>query len=80
MNRLAVLALAIVVSCGGASAQSSDKKYGPGVTDHEIKLGQTVPYSGPVSPAAALARGAPGSTRCDNVLLIARDRQSSALS
>jgi branched-chain amino acid transport system substrate-binding protein len=57
MNRLAPLALAIVVSCGSASAQSSDKKYGPGVTDHEIKLGQTVPYSGPVSAAAALGRG-----------------------
>ncbi len=58
MNRLAILALAIVVSCGGATAQSSDKKYGPGVTDQEIKLGQTVPYSGPVSSAAALGRGA----------------------
>src|SRR6267378_4952300 len=57
MNRLAILALAIVVSCGSASAQSSDKKYGPGATDQEIKLGQTVPYSGPVSAAAALARG-----------------------
>jgi len=58
MNRLAILALAIVVSCGSASAQSSDKKYGPGVTDHEIKLGQTVPYSGPVSAASALGQGA----------------------
>ena len=58
MNRLAPLALTIVVSCGSASAQSSDKKYGPGVTDQEIKLGQTVPYSGPVSAAAALGRGA----------------------
>ena len=58
MNRLAILALAIVVSCGSASAQSSDKKYGPGATDQEIKLGQTVPYSGPVSAAAALGRGA----------------------
>jgi branched-chain amino acid transport system substrate-binding protein len=26
---------------------AADKKYGPGVTDTEIKLGQTVPYSGP---------------------------------
>src|SRR5258708_20717430 len=56
--RLTILALAIVVSCGGASAQSTDKKYGPGVTDQEIKLGQTVPYSGPVSAAAAVGRGA----------------------
>jgi ABC-type branched-subunit amino acid transport system substrate-binding protein len=58
MNKLAILALAIMLSCGSASAQLSDKKYGPGVSDQEIKLGQTVPYSGPVSAAAALGRGA----------------------
>ncbi|MDE5443288.1 ABC transporter substrate-binding protein [Bradyrhizobium sp. CSA207] len=58
MSRLAVFALAIVVICGSASAQSTEKKYGPGVTDHEIKLGQTVPYSGPVSAAGALGQGA----------------------
>ena len=45
MSRLAIFALAIVVSCGSASAQLSDKKYGPGVTDQEIKLGQTVPIA-----------------------------------
>src|SRR6266481_9471862 len=50
--------LAIVASCCTALAQASDKKYGPGVTDQEIKLGQTVPYSGPVSAAAAVGRGA----------------------
>jgi ABC-type branched-subunit amino acid transport system substrate-binding protein len=27
----------------------AEKKYGPGVTDAEIKLGQTMPYSGPAS-------------------------------
>jgi branched-chain amino acid transport system substrate-binding protein len=58
MTRLAVLALAFMVSCAGALAQSADKKYGPGVTDQEIKLGQTEPYSGPVSSSAALGRGA----------------------
>ncbi len=58
MNKLAILALAIVASCCTALAQASDKKYGPGVTDQEIKLGQTVPYSGPVSAAAAVGRGA----------------------
>lgn len=26
------------------------KEYAPGVTDQEIKLGQTMPFSGPVSP------------------------------
>jgi len=57
MNGLAILALVVVVSCGAASAQSSDKKYGPGVTDQEIKLGQTLAYSGPVSSSAAVGRG-----------------------
>src|SRR4051794_11432556 len=27
----------------------AEKKYGPGVTDTEIKIGQTMPYSGPAS-------------------------------
>jgi branched-chain amino acid transport system substrate-binding protein len=58
MIRTAALALAIMVTCGSAIAQSADKKYGPGVTDQEIKLGQTEPYSGPVSSSAALGRGA----------------------
>lgn len=30
-------------------AAASEKKYGPGVTDTEIRLGQTMPYSGPAS-------------------------------
>jgi branched-chain amino acid transport system substrate-binding protein len=58
MIRAAALSLAIVVTCGSALAESADKKYGPGVTDREIKLGQTEPYSGPVSSSAALGRGA----------------------
>ncbi|MGY4402001.1 ABC transporter substrate-binding protein [Bradyrhizobium sp. USDA 3315] len=34
-----------------ATAQPAlaDKKYGPGVTDTEVKIGQTMPYSGPAS-------------------------------
>jgi ABC-type branched-subunit amino acid transport system substrate-binding protein len=35
-----------VLAAGPAFAE---KKYGPGVTDTEIKLGQTMPYSGPAS-------------------------------
>lgn len=32
-----------------AAAQPAlaNKKYGPGVTDTEVKIGQTMPYSGP---------------------------------
>jgi ABC-type branched-subunit amino acid transport system substrate-binding protein len=34
----------------------AEKKYGPGVTDGEIKIGQTMPYSGPVSAYATIGR------------------------
>src|SRR4051812_31319312 len=32
---------------GGAMALSAAAQNAPGVTDHEIKIGQTMPYSGP---------------------------------
>jgi branched-chain amino acid transport system substrate-binding protein len=35
---------------------SREKKYGPGVTDTEIKIGQTVPYSGPASTFSSYGR------------------------
>lgn len=38
------------------SADAVEKKYGPGVTDTEIKIGQTVPFSGPASSFAIVAR------------------------
>ena len=38
--------LALTLVSGPALAE---KKYGPGVTDTEIKIGQTMPYSGPLS-------------------------------
>src|SRR6516165_12718201 len=33
-----------------------EKKYGPGVTDTEIKVGQTMPYSGPASAWGTVGR------------------------
>ena len=36
-------------------ARPSAKTYGPGVTDNEIKLGTTSPYSGPARPTASMA-------------------------
>jgi len=35
---------------------AAEKKYGPGVTDTEIKIGQTTPYSGPASSFGATSR------------------------
>jgi ABC-type branched-subunit amino acid transport system substrate-binding protein len=37
-------------------AVGEDKRYGPGVTDTEIKIGQTVPYSGPISSLSGFGR------------------------
>ena len=42
---LGALALALALP----NAASAQKQYGPGVSDTEIKIGQTMPYSGPLS-------------------------------
>src|SRR5471030_73218 len=48
--RSALAALALVLAAPPALAQ---KQYGPGVTDSEIKIGNTTPYSGPASAYSA---------------------------
>jgi ABC-type branched-subunit amino acid transport system substrate-binding protein len=45
--RIALPSLVAVASL--ASPCMAQKRYGPGVTDTEIKIGQTMPYSGPLS-------------------------------
>jgi ABC-type branched-subunit amino acid transport system substrate-binding protein len=45
---LSALGLAALL-LGATAAFAADKAYGPGVSDTEIKLGQTMPYSGPAS-------------------------------
>ena len=45
-----VLALAL------AAPAHAQKKYGPGASDTEIKLGQTMPYSGPASAYGAIGK------------------------
>ena len=49
---LAVAALASII----ASPALSQKKYDPGASDSEIKLGQTLPYSGPVSVLSGVGK------------------------
>jgi branched-chain amino acid transport system substrate-binding protein len=62
MNRFIVRRSALKASIAGVVGASlapqvwSQKKYGPGVTDSEIKLGQTLPYSGPASAYGQLGR------------------------
>ncbi len=49
---VAALAAALAV-CSPATAQ---KKYGPGASDSEIKIGNTMPYSGPASAYGTIGR------------------------
>lgn len=54
-----VMMFAAALSLGSALAATptmAQKKYGPGVTDSEILLGQTMPYSGPVSAYGSAGR------------------------
>jgi branched-chain amino acid transport system substrate-binding protein len=55
-NAVTVLAFVHVVTVGTTSTAAAQKLYGPGVTDTEIKIGQTMPYSGPVSAAGTIGR------------------------
>ncbi len=41
--------LTATLAVGMASAAQAEKKYGPGVSDAEIKIGNIMPYSGPAS-------------------------------
>ncbi len=50
------IALAIVAAALPLLGTSADKKYGPGVTDTEIKIGNTMPYSGPASAVGAIGQ------------------------
>jgi ABC-type branched-subunit amino acid transport system substrate-binding protein len=54
LRAIAPILFASLLAAGGASA--AEKRYGPGVTDTEIKIGQTVPFSGPASSFAIVAR------------------------
>ena len=55
LGRIFVLLLVGLLATAG-NAQSADRRYGPGVTDTEIRIGQTVPFSGPASSFAIVAR------------------------
>jgi len=53
---LVVAAVSVAVGLSTANSAAAEKHYGPGVTDTEIKIGQTMPYSGPVSAYGAVGR------------------------
>jgi len=49
ISRRSLLLAGMAGVMASSMAAASEKKYGPGVTDAEIRLGQTMPYSGPAS-------------------------------
>lgn len=50
---IAVVSFAALTTLFAGQA-AAEKKYGPGVTDTEIKIGNTMPYSGPASAVGAI--------------------------
>jgi branched-chain amino acid transport system substrate-binding protein len=50
------LSLVLSVLMLAVSSAHAEKKYGPGVTDTEIKIGQTMPYSGPLSAYGTIGK------------------------
>jgi ABC-type branched-subunit amino acid transport system substrate-binding protein len=56
IRKLAILlvGLSLLAVCAGAAF--AQKKYDPGATDTEIKVGNTMPYSGPASAFSSIGR------------------------
>ena len=54
--RVVFFTLLVCVAAFGGGNAFAQKRYGPGVTDSEIKIGQTMPYSGPASAYATTGR------------------------
>jgi len=55
-RRLALFSTALILLAAGASSAFAQKKYDPGATDTEIKIGNIMPYSGPASAYGVIGR------------------------
>jgi branched-chain amino acid transport system substrate-binding protein len=53
---LRFLAVLLVAASLGSGVALAEKKYGPGASDTEIKIGQTMPYSGPASAYGTIGK------------------------
>jgi branched-chain amino acid transport system substrate-binding protein len=56
LNNAKSLALAGLLAASVVTAASAQKKYDPGATDTEIKVGNIMPYSGPASAYATIGK------------------------
>jgi branched-chain amino acid transport system substrate-binding protein len=55
-NNAKIIALAGLLAASVATPASAQKKYDPGATDTEIKIGNIMPYSGPASAYATIGK------------------------
>src|ERR1700683_371536 len=55
-NRMLVFAAILLAGMSVAIPSVAEKKYGPGGTDHEIKIGNIAPYTGLMQEYGAVAR------------------------
>lgn len=53
---VAVVLICLLAPMAPVALRAQEKGYGPGVSDSEIKLGQTMPYSGPLSAFGTTGR------------------------
>ena len=56
MVRIYRILFSVALATAVPQLSHAEKKYGPGVTDTEIKIGQTMPYSGPASAYGTIGR------------------------
>jgi len=54
MKFVAFAVAGLAVALMGSSPASAQKKYDTGATDTEVRVGQTMSYSGPISAAAVI--------------------------
>ena len=55
-NWLQLTAAALIAAAVATAPAAAQKKYGPGASDSEIKIGNTMPYSGPASAYGTIGR------------------------
>ncbi|MEA2842021.1 MAG: branched-chain amino acid transport system substrate-binding protein [Methylobacteriaceae bacterium] len=55
-SRSAVITFAAATLAAISTGALAQKKYGPGVTDTEIKIGNIMPYSGPASAYGVIGK------------------------
>ena len=56
MKRLLMLLLGALIGLTYGCGKEDTNRYGPGVSDTEIKLGNTMPYSGPASAIGSIGK------------------------